>query len=341
MRIRTLIFWYAITLFMMIWGLDIIRTLVLRMESEASIPSSPFSFTQIIYITATFLSVRWAFFTFYPQKKYGALTLGILFIFAGYIALRYLLEEVLFKAIFGYGNYFEEVSLIYYTADNIGYAAYDVFIGVLLFFLEYNLIRKKRIELLESKHREAEAAFLQTQFSPHFLFNSLNNIYALMQDDKDAAGNALIKLADLMRAITHEKQHLIPLERELQYCQAFIDLQRLRSEHILAFDIQVEPACAQTPVPPFMLVGCIENACKHGHVNDSESPVQLHVKKQANNTLITIRNSIGNHYKDSTGGIGLQNMRDRLQVLYPGKHKLQIVSENNEFCITLELTHGH
>lgn len=326
---------------MLIWGLDILRSGVMRLEGSSEITASPFDFTALIYMTVTFLLIRLVFFRLYVQKKYTQLVLACFIVFFGQIGMRYFLEEMLFEWLFGYGNYFNAVSWTYYIADNIGYAAYDVFIGVLLFFLEYNLIKKQRIELLETKHREAEAAFLQSQFSPHFLFNSLNNIYALLQDDKDAAGDALIKLADLMRAITHEKQHLIPLERELQYCQAFIDLQRLRMDHIILLDLQIEPACNQTPVPPFMLVGCIENACKHGYLKNSDAPIQLHINQLGRTTHIFIQNKIGNHYKDSTGGVGLQNMRDRLQVLYPGNHKLHITTDNNEFSITLELTHGH
>ncbi len=341
MHWRQLIGLYAITLFMLVFGLGLLQSLVLGIEGDVHFDFSPFYVTNIMYTTATFLFLRMAFFRFYPGRAYVKLALACMLIFVGHIGMRYVLEEVLFQWVFGYSNYFDEVTFIYYISDNIGYAAYDMFIGILLFFLEYNLLRKKHIAFLETKHREAEAAFLQSQFSPHFLFNSLNNIYALMQDDTHAAGTAMIKLADLMRAITHEKDPLIPLSRELQYCRDYLDLQSLRFDHRIPVQIEADEATLKTLVPPFMLVGCIENACKHGELRDGSSPIQLLVARKPEGILILVQNRIGHHQKDTTGGVGLQNMRDRLQALFTNSHTLHISNENNEFRISLLLQNAH
>lgn len=327
---------YGFTLFILIVGIDLIDYSLSHTEGEKAILYSPFHVTYFIYVLFTLIAVRFILNSFYPSKKLLLLSIGIILMFPVFILFRYLLEEILAPLLIGQSNYIDSTTFAYYVADNFGYALYYIIIGVLLYMLDYNIIHQKKLHLLETKNKEAELDNLRAQLNPHFLFNSLNNIYTLVSEKSDNAADAIMRLSDLTKYLIYEKAHTCNLIDEINHTENFIQLQQLRFEQDIVIDKVIQGDLSNMHIPPFTLVTFIENAFKHGDFKNASIPLKINISG-ANNTLhIIVSNKIGKHNKDGTRGVGLSNIRKRLELTFPNKFHLTTRTESNIF--TIELT---
>jgi two-component system, LytTR family, sensor kinase len=337
---KRLIATYAILIFIMVWGFDLLNAIKYHMPITAKESFSPLNFSQAIYAVATLLLTRVVFRQFYLKKKYGLLVLGIIGLFVFFISFRYTLEEILNPLVFGVHNYRRDVSFIYYTLDNIYYATLYIALGISIFFVDAQVGHQKKQVLLEQQNRNAEMQFLRSQINPHFLFNSLNNIYALVYEQSAKAPQAVLKLSELIRYMLYEKKEKVPLLKEWEYVQNFIALQQLRFDHELPISISIGGNAEATVIPPYLLIPFAENAFKHGDLSDPASPLVFKVKVMDKEIVFETRNKISHHNKEQAGGVGLSNVKKRLELLYPGKHSLEIESDNTTFKAQLRLING-
>ncbi|HNV98241.1 MAG TPA: histidine kinase [Chitinophagales bacterium] len=188
---------------------------------------------------------------------------------------------------------------------------------------------------------EAELRFLKAQINPHFLFNTLNNIYTLTYLEGKTAAPHILQLSGLMRYMLYESdEHLVPLSKELGYIQDYLQLQQLKNGKTDRVLWDVEGVSDGILIAPLILIPFIENAFKHGNALDNTSGY-IHGKLKAeNDTLIFhLENSIdaAATKKDAVGGVGLENVRKRLQILYPNKHMLNISGTQDTFTVQLTL----
>ena len=209
---------------------------------------------------------------------------------------------------------------------------------------------RKREELLEKEKIETELKFLKSQFNPHFLFNTINSIFVLIHKNPDQASESLASFSDLLRYQLYEcNTAKIPLERELNYVQNFIELGSLRLDNSVKFDFNIDtPASSNLAIAPFVLMPFIENAFKHvsqTHTQDNWLRIELTIEN--NELQLTVANSIAESHRktediDKNGGIGLANVQRRLDLLYPKQHSLDISKSDQEFHLrlTLLLTQG-
>ncbi|GAB2956444.1 hypothetical protein GCM10027048_23120 [Hymenobacter coalescens] len=200
---------------------------------------------------------------------------------------------------------------------------------------------------LEKQHLAAELSLLKAQINPHFLFNTLNNIYSLASaDDVDApAANAVLQLADLMRYLLYESAtDTVPLRKEVAHLQNFLSLHLLRlpghDPERLRFQVAPELAESNIPVAPMLLLPLVENAFKHGDLTARPHVVELGLAGSPEQLTFSVRNRrrAPRPGPPQPGGVGLTNLRRRLQLLYPGRHALHVDDSADYYHVTLTLT---
>ncbi|MEN8193194.1 MAG: histidine kinase [Bacteroidota bacterium] len=207
------------------------------------------------------------------------------------------------------------------------------------FFVDW-FQKRNEILLLKSKNLESSLAMLRNQINPHFLFNTLHNIDALIGVDQDMASKSLLKLSDIMRYMLNDTNpEEVPVENELQHIRDYVSLEILRVKNEDFVDIVIEGDYKGSNVAPLLFIPFVENAFKHAVDSDIENGITI--KFSFNNKIITF--ICANHYyeseveKDKTPGIGISIVEKRLKLLYPEKHKLIINKHSSIFEVRLEI----
>lgn len=203
---------------------------------------------------------------------------------------------------------------------------------------------RQRQQLLEKEKLETELTFLKNQFNPHFLFNTINSIFFLIHKNPDMASASLAKFSDLLRYQLYEcNDSQIPLSNEIAYVENFIELERLRQNSNVTVTVAIQPIhAAHLTIAPFIIMTFVENAFKH--VSRHNSPLNwITIKLElsglqvslfvANSALQEVDNEVV-HY----GGIGLKNVQRRLDLVYPGRYRLDIQQKADRFDVKLTLT---
>ncbi|SEV87593.1 Histidine kinase [Chitinophaga sp. YR573] len=210
-------------------------------------------------------------------------------------------------------------------------------VGIFVISIIYRrVVNKIRYEKAQEQRRteqlSTELKFLRSQISPHFLFNVLTNLVSLARKKSDQLESSLIMLSDLMRYMLYDTQgKKVPLTKEIEYLQSYIELQKLRfgSEIVINTVIELE----EEAIEPMLLIPFVENAFKHGV---AQINIQLSVKNGQLTFNVTNRFDRENE-KDENSGIGLTNVKSRLELLYKDKHTLLIREDDNLFHVTLTL----
>jgi LytS/YehU family sensor histidine kinase len=179
----------------------------------------------------------------------------------------------------------------------------------------------------QQERLKSELSFLRSQISPHFIFNILNSIVYLIRSKSDQAESVTLQLSALMRYMLYESANAqIPLEKEIGYLKNYIELQKIRFEEDVEIRLNIEGQAAAHVIEPMLMIPFVENAFKHG-VGLVHSPViDILVNMTEKQLSFVVRNKItpeGSADKDDNSGIGLQNVRRRLELLYPDAHELK------------------
>lgn len=271
------------------------------------------------------------------KKRYGLFALAI----------------VIAIIVYGFGKYgvavfFRQYMITHVKAKAVGFVSYflsTVFTS--LSFLFFSTVLKfsvdwflnERIQRdLENQRLSAELAFLKSQINPHFLFNSLNSIYSLAYQRSETTPEAILKLSEIMRYMLYEcNDNKVSLVKELQYVQNYIDLQKIRFGQKAYIDFKVEGKVENQQIVPLVLIAFVENAFKHGLANTQQSPIRLLIEIDDGHLRFFIQNKKHLHNRDESGGIGLNNVKRRLDLLYPGKYNLEISDETDTYTVELSL----
>lgn len=200
---------------------------------------------------------------------------------------------------------------------------------------ERQMIRAEREQLT------TELKFLKSQINPHFLFNSLNNIYTLTLLNDDRAAESLLRLSGMLRYMLYEAESpTVPLGREVEYLQDFIRLMALKDSRGLNVTLDVDDHRPDSRIAPLLLLPFAENAYKHSRIEDLDlGHIHVGLVTDVDGLTYTVTNSLPATPGpvDAVGGIGLENVRKRLELLYPGRHTLDIVRSSDTFRVTLQL----
>ncbi|BAV09892.1 sensor histidine kinase [Filimonas lacunae] len=198
---------------------------------------------------------------------------------------------------------------------------------------------QRRQEELEKEKLNAELGFLKQQVNPHFLFNSLNSIYALTQRKAEEASEAVMQLSLMMRYMIYESNTpTVALEKELDYLQNYMNLKKLRLSNQVTVHYQVEGNTTGLRIEPMLLIPFVENAFKHGVSYKENCDIQIKINVGQRKLHLVVSNKIHRHEDTEPGGIGLDNVVKRLNLLYPtDQHQLVITQENNIYTVSLSL----
>lgn len=285
---------------------------------------------------SVYINYLWLIPTFFYKRKFGLfLVLEIVNILL-FIALNYY-----FTYLFEGGdhpNFFSEI-----VAE---------FILVMIFLMVSTLIKftrdsitlqdvELRIKEVEKQKVEAELRALKAQINPHFFFNTLNSLYSLSLDKSDKAPELILKLSDLMRFIIYESsEDLVSMEKQLEFMKNYVFLENLRNDENLKVVFNVKGSNIKIKVAPLLYLVFIENAFKHGSKAVKDRPfieIDFNLEREDRVGFI-IRNCKDSHTDfPQSSGVGLANVRKRLELLYPQKHVLTIRDTENQYYVELTI----
>lgn len=221
-----------------------------------------------------------------------------------------------------------------------------IFVFILACSIAYKTIRDKFIsdriaKEKETEHLKTELSLLRSQASPHFMFNVLNNMVALARKQSDLLEPSLIKFSSLMRYMLYETdEEKVSLENEEEYLQSYVDLQQQRLSKKVAVNVNLSKPDKTYEIDPMLLIPFVENAFKHGTGFIENPRIDIELKAKNNILYFRVSNSYDPEFqqvKDKANGIGLANVRRRLDLLHPGKYDLNINKENGLFTVLLQI----
>jgi two-component system, LytTR family, sensor kinase len=228
----------------------------------------------------------------------------------------------------------------HYAGDILYIIFYSAFAILIKMLLRWYDERKAAEEKMIQDHK-FELELLKAQLNPHFFFNTLNNIYSLVLKKSDEAPAALMKMSDIMRYMLYEsKAANVPLEKELEYLEDYIELQKLRFADPGYIDYSVKGEPDNHQIPPMMLLSFVENAFKHGKKRVSNPGIIIRLEASETRLNFIVSNYIIEEpAKENPGhtGIGLRNIRRRLEILYPNCHDLTITSKDGRYTVNLNI----
>ena len=310
------------------------------------------SYSSVYHITLQLSSIlafgAYSFGAYYllyrAYGRYGRLRLIGMFLLmtVACMLFRAFLEEGVLHAVFGNYNYHPDLSWKYYLLDNLYYATVFLPVGIVFYFVQHGRHAEAVRYRMEASYREAELKFLRSQVNPHFLFNTINNVYALVSTNDPKALPALEKLSGLLRYSLYAQEDRVSVTHEWRYLQDLIHLEFLRVPDSVAPAMVLDPTASEWQIPPLLLVPLVENACKHGRLDHPEVPLSVSLTAGALRLRFTVTNAVrpAGYRADAEGGIGLVNVRKRLELLYPGRHELTTERGNGIFRATLTLERG-
>jgi two-component system, LytTR family, sensor kinase len=323
------------------------------------IPSDTIAYRFIATTSVTITSIAFfyviAYFIPYLYSKYSGLD-QILIIILTIISFYFFLAfETYVRVNLVIGNNWiinqnERIYEIYYDVYKSGFWSYFqinnfltdtvqiIFTSLPAFFLKFVRIFTK----VFSEKKQLEIDFLRLQINPHFLVNTLNNIYSLVVIEDQRSSDAILSLSNLLNYVLYESSlPTVSVEKEIQFLKDFTALEQIRNSSKIQVKMNVEGELVGD-IAPLILIAFIENAFKHG-VGDStiQSYVHVNIKVENNTLFLEVINSkvrkISEKQKKSLGGIGLINVQKRLNSLYPNRHNLQIISESHKHRIALSI----
>ena len=273
-----------------------------------------------------------------------------------FLLINYLLPLALITAVFIWINIqlFDHWSVNLFP--NFYFISYFTWWEITIFFIaclvittllklskSWFLVNRLQRELLEKEKQrvQQELKALKAQVNPHFFFNTLNSIYSMSLDKDDRLPATVLQLSELMRYFLYQSNdERVPLAKEIAVLKDYIALQRIRSDGTLDIKSDIEDDAGEQKIAPLLLITFLENAFKHGvkgEVGATFIKLKIGVKENCLNFLMENNKGTVDVVEKDNKGLGLENVRRRLELLYPGRHNLTVQDRNNDFIVTLQL----
>ena len=222
--------------------------------------------------------------------------------------------------------------IVSYTLNRI------LFVIIGFAFLIRSLQQDEQLKALKEQQLISELTYLKAQLQPHFFFNTLNNIYSLALKRDENTAPLVAKLAEMMRYILYKaEEKLVPLKDEIAFVQNYVEVEIIRYRSAINIKFDAQGIDENSKISPLLLLPFIENAFKHGvEEEEKEGFVNIIICKTEDELTLEVNNSIAKN-KENTGGIGLVNVKKRLEILYPEKHKLERQNDGKIYQVSLTL----
>lgn len=274
---------------------------------------------------------------YWKRQTLLQLTGCLLGLLLGFVLTRYLLEEILFVRWFGLAKN-EGLDLLFFIYENMYYSFPGVFIGFIIYLLTQSYQTEATNHQLAQELRQAELSLLKSQLNPHFLYNTLNYLYAMALPLPGPLAQAVLKLSKTLQyTLAKNRNEIVGLGEEMQFIQDYLGLYVLRFSPTFHYQLRVDGPLEGVQLPPLLLLPFIENALKHGVTNDPTRPIMIEVALRDSQLIFQVTNRVNRQSRAPSTGIGLENVRRRLTMLYPGRHTLAIQGEGDLFHSSLVL----
>lgn len=292
----------------------------------------------IVQIIQFYICFLWVYPKYLKPNKIPQLIGGMFIALLAFIFLRYGIEEMFYPKFFGMRNYSPDTPILYYAWDNVYWGTSYIIVAMAIYAVQQSFRSELANKNLKNDVVKAELAFLKSQINPHFLYNTLNYVYSLAIPVSDKLADAVLKLSDLMRyTLSESATGFVPLAKEVEYVKNYIALFRMRFEPNFYLDFNIDGLSENQEIASLMLIPFVENAFKHGVVNDKNSPVRINLKASAKMLVFEVSNKINRGQKDTSSGVGLLNVQRRLNLIYPDRHELLISNNSNTYKTTLTI----
>ncbi|MDB4292976.1 histidine kinase, partial [Maribacter sp.] len=323
------------------------------MEAASNIFFSPYSTKFLFYVVFQAIGVYFNLYYLMPKyletgkyAKYLVFVVSTVLVTAACIISGYYVTSywtgLPFKELFGDTGFMKLL-----TTNSLPSTAGSMTLAMSIKLARNWIKAQKRQQLLEKEKLETELKFLKSQFNPHFLFNTINSIFVLIHKNPDMASASLAKFSDLMRYQLYEcNEPKIPVERELDYLRNFIELGKLRLDETVQVDALLNTnGYSNTSIAPFILMPFVENAFKHVSQNkEQKNWLKIKLNFSGTGVQFEVANSIsplGYSKSDTTfenSGIGLKNVKRRLDLVYPNQYELEIEKTAVSYRVFLQLS---
>ncbi|SEL26632.1 sensor histidine kinase [Parapedobacter koreensis] len=289
-----------------------------------------------LLIALAWANIHWLIPRYLLHGKYGQYFALVVALIVAYLVIQSLYDHYLFGYVLGPNrNVRLSTSLIY----NFTHTSLYLLLTVALKFSMDWYEQKKVLQEIRVEKLQAEVNYLRAQVNPHFLFNALNNLYALTIKKSDEAPDVVLKLSELMEYMLYESDEAyVPLEKEINYLNNYLDLEKIRQGNQADIRLVVSGNVDKCQIPPFLILPLVENAFKHG-ISRAVRNAYLHIHIAIGEQLEVriANNKVGVRPHHSNGGVGLANLRKRLELLYAGNYDLHIVDGADRYEVTLKI----
>lgn len=297
-----------------------------------------------------------AYYLFYLINHYFLVnkiyrTKGVVYYFFGFIALVSLFT-IPISLIYYYFPAFKSILQYKLGTDWIGpnapTAFWSIYLGSIIFLMILTIPltilvqwigMAQKVNALEKEKTDTELNLLKQQINPHFFFNTLNNIYAMSRKKSENTPEAILQLSDLMRYVIYNGQeNTVSINQEVKYIEDYIDLQRLRLHQNFDYTFDIEVANPEASIIPLLFIILVENAFKHGiEVASEDSYLHLTLEQKGRNLTFTCSNSFEESNTNEKPGLGLTNLKRRLELSYPERHSLKIEKSESNYQAILSI----
>jgi len=288
----------------------------------------------VIFLGLIIIPVYIHFFVFEKycfRKRYVLYILFLIIIISGYVFVKNIVAKALYDAD---KNIFRNIYLIFTyliltTSLKIGKAGFE---------------QKLLLQNIKAQHLKTELELLKSQINPHFLFNTLNNLFGLVRKLDENVAGGIAQLSHLMRYMIYESNvEKIDLVKEVEQIRRLIELQKLRisKDDDVAIHFRIEGDIQKVQIPPMLLIPFVENAFKHGILLDASSFIDINLTVQDNTLQFRVRNSVhaeNQEIEEANTGLGLRNVKRRLELLFQENYEFKVQETNEDFGIKLTLT---
>ena len=335
--------WAVVSLHVLFWTLFFISPYLLKFSVEHDSNAHPDKGSNNFFLDLALNNLMWAFlfylnaYFFIPKlaytRRFGRYVIALLVTLYLLVVWDQFISSLLIPDI-----HFKTLSYVLYELPTL----ILIVMGSTAFRLIADMIRaRQKAREKETENLKTELSFLRSQVSPHFMFNVLNNMVALARKKSDLLEPSLIKLSSLLRYMLYETdEDKVLLEKEIEYLHSYIELQAQRFGKNVDINTSFEPVTDGFVIEPMLLIPFVENAFKHGTGLVPRAQIDIQLKLENSQLNFCVRNRYNetvSYEKDKTSGIGLTNVKRRLNLLYQNSHSLKITKEDGWFSVLLKL----
>jgi two-component system, LytTR family, sensor kinase len=309
---------------------------VFKFQDWLTSMTAPYILSFIFRGICIFYLSYWYFDRFFSlDKAFPHFIVGLLFAFVG-VLYRMFINDILIAPRINEWNWGQNLSLGYYLGRDY---LLEVIPVLSAFFLK-SIKDLVESEQLKKEKIATELAYLKSQINPHFLFNTMNNLYGLSLSEPEKTPDVILKVSAMMRYMLYESnEELVLLTKEVEYLNSYIELEKIRYEGQTYIDFTVEGNITNKLIPPILLISFVENIFKHGDIQSPQNAVEISLKVEDRRLIFKQKNKTVIREKDKMGGLGLKNVERRLSLLYPGKHSVNVKNTNGIYESELILTY--